>query len=401
MVAELTVEKLVYGGCGLARQEGLVVLVPYVLPGERIRVELEPRSSDYARGRLVEILESSPHRVAPPCPYFGRCGGCHYQHAAYSYQLELKRAILRETFQRIARLELPGEIRVISGPDLGYRNRVQLHIRAGRVGFHEAGSHRLCPVDQCVVCSPRLNEAIQALARMARQPRFPQFVRVLELFTNEDQTQVNVLETQADRRVARGFFEWCARLLPGALDGSLDYWVGSDVYRVSHRSFFQVNRFLLEPLLEVALGEASGQFALDLYAGVGLFSLPLARKFREVVAVESAASAVADLEFNAQRAGLPVKAVRSTVELFLEQQQQAPDFLVADPPRAGLGKAVVRQLLRLRVPRLSLVSCDPATLARDVGGLVQGGYEVREVSLVDLFPHTYHIETVCRLEWGS
>ncbi len=170
---------------------------------------------------------------------------------------------------------------------------------------------------------------------------------------------------------------------------------------MSHRSFFQVNRFLTDKLVDLALEGAEGEHAVDLYAGVGLFSLPLARRFRTVTAVESAASAVRDLEFNTARASLGVTASRATAEMFLEELERPPDFVLADPPRAGLGKHVVRHLLRLQPPRVTIVACDPATLARDIGPLAAAGYRLERVTLIDLFPQTYHIETVVHLRRAS
>ncbi len=226
-----------------------------------------------------------PNAPQPPCPYFGRCGGCHYQHATYEAQLARKLEVLREVFQRVGKQEAPGEIDVISASPWEYRNRAQFHVAGGEAGYLEAGSNRLCPVDRCPICSPAINQALATLRGMIRDNRFPRFVRSVELFTNESEVQLNVLE--ADRLVAKRFFEWCAEGMPGAAAGSLDYGAAGQLYRVSHRSFFQVNRFLIDSMVERALEGAEGETAVDLYAGVGLFSLPLARRFQSVTAVES------------------------------------------------------------------------------------------------------------------
>jgi 23S rRNA (uracil1939-C5)-methyltransferase len=254
-------------------------------------------------------------------------------------------------------------------------------------------------VDRCPVAAPALNEALAALRRMLPQPRFPRFLRSIELFTNGSEVQVNALDT-GGARLAKGFFEWLARHVPGANRPALEYAAAGDRFRVGHRSFFQTNRFLVDVMAEAAMAGLEGETALDLYAGVGLFSLPLARRFREVTAVESSAGAVADLRFNAERAGLPVRVVRGTAELFLESVERRPDLLFADPPRTGIGKGVVREALRLRPPEIVVVSCDPATAARDVALLLAGGYRLRDCALVDLFPQTFHIESVIRLSAG-
>jgi 23S rRNA (uracil1939-C5)-methyltransferase len=390
---EVTVEKLVYGGEGLARLNGRVVFTPFVLPGERILAQARQEKPGLVRAQAVEVLEAAPERVAAPCPYFARCGGCHYQHAPYEYQLEAKRAILVEELRRLGKIEPPGEIEIVSGEPWGYRNRAQLHVENGRLGYREARSHKLCAIDHCPIGSPKVNEAIRTLVSMQRDSRWPRFMRTLEIFTDEQQVQINVQET--DRPVARRFFDWCAELIPGVVTGALDY---EGRYRVSSNSFFQVNRFLADRLIATAIGDATGETALDLYAGVGLFSIPLARAFRQVTAVESGGGAVRDLQFNAERAGLAnVKSEQRTAEEFLATVGSKPDFVLLDPPRAGLGKLVVERLLALGAPRVTIVACDPATLARDLAALLGGGYAIERMTLVDLFPQTFHLETVVAL----
>jgi 23S rRNA (uracil1939-C5)-methyltransferase len=396
---EVMIEKLVYGGEGLGRIGGRVVLVPRVLPGEVVRVSAGRAQPGLLRAGLAEVVTASPRRIEPLCPYFGRCGGCHYQHADYALQTEQKVLILGDQLRRIAKIEPPGRIDVVSGEPWHYRNRAQFHVFNGRIGYLVAGSHRLCPVEECPLISPRLNEALGELRGMMRDRRWPRFIRSLELFSNQTEVQVNVLKTE--RPVARWFFDWCGANLPGAAAGSLDYRAAGDTFRVGHRSFFQVNRFLLDALVETALWEAAGETALDLYSGVGLFALPLARRFQKVVAVEFAASAANDLRFNAERAGVRLDARRCSVEDYLDNATESPDFVLADPPRAGLDRRNVRNLLRLRPRRLAIVACDPATLARDLAPLVAGGYRVRRMRVVDLFPQTYHLETVAALETGG
>ena len=394
---EIAVEKLVYGGGGLGRWDGRVVLTPFTLPGEQVRVALQQEKTDVAYGRLLSVLSPAPERVLPRCPYFTHCGGCHYQHASYEYELAQKEAILRETLRRVGRLQPPGRIEIVAGPEWEYRNRVQLHLERRRIGFMSAGSHDVCPVDCCSVSSPRLNAALAELSAMAHDRRFPPFLRSLELFTNETGVQLDV--RSSDRGVAKPFFDWCAERIPGATTAPVEYIAAGERFRVSRRSFFQVNRFLVERLVETAVGEARGDTALDLYAGVGLFTLPLARRFGEVSAVESEDSAVRDLEFNAARAGLGVRIHRAAAEAYLDQADDCPDLVLADPPRAGLGRHTVTGLLALRPRNLVIVSCDPATLARDLAALVGGGYSLERLTLVDLFPRTCHIETVAELEF--
>jgi 23S rRNA (uracil1939-C5)-methyltransferase len=389
------VEKLVYGGEGLGRLEGRAVLAPFVLPGERVRLRIVSEKPGLVRAGLLEVLAAAPERVAPPCPYFMRCGGCHYQHAPYEMQLALKRAILEDQLRRIGKIAPSAEIGVVAGEPWGYRNRVQLHIANGALGYREAQSRKLCAVERCPIGSPAINVAIATLREMLRDARWPRFLRGIELFTNETEMQLNVLETE--HPVARRFFDWCGERIAGLVSGALDYGAAGHVWRVSYGSFFQVNRFLIDRLVETALDGAEGQTALDLYAGVGLFSLALARRFASVTAVESGARTAGDLRFNAERAGLGLRVEQTDAEVWMEQLETAPDFVVLDPPRAGIGKRMVERLAQLRPPKLAIVSCDPATLARDLAGLTAAGYRIDRLTLVDLFPQTYHLEAVAHL----
>jgi 23S rRNA (uracil1939-C5)-methyltransferase len=390
---EVTIEKLVYGGEGLARPDGRVVLTPFVLPGERVRVHPEREKPGLVRARPVEILTAAPDREMPACPYFRRCGGCHYQHASYEAQLNAKRAILAEELWRQAKLKAPEPIKIVAGEPWGYRNRVQLHIENGQLGYREARSRKLCAITACPISSPRINALIPVVAKMLKDSRWPKFMRSIELFTDEQTVQLNVTET--DRPVARRFFEWCAEAIPDLVPGALDY---CGQFRVSGNSFFQVNRFLLDALVDTALDGAQGDAALDLYAGVGLFSLPLARRFGAVTAVESGAGAVYDLRWNAERAGITnLRAEQGTAETYLTSLDAAPDFVLLDPPRAGLGPEMAMQLGRVRPRRLAIVACDPVTLARDLAGLTAAGYSLEQLTLVDLFPQTFHMETVAHL----
>ena len=369
----LTIEKLVYGGEGLARLEGKVVLTPFVLPGEVVRAETERVKNDLWRGRLIEVLQPSASRVTPGCPYFQHCGGCQYQHMNYPFQLEQKSAILREVLQRVGKIEFQGEIALISGEPWQYRNRVQLHIEGGKVGYFAQGSRDLCAIDHCPIASPKLNETISKIDA-------PPANTALELFTNETDLQVNVLD-----RIPRQALSALATL---GVTTPIEY----NGFQVSRNSFFQVNRFLIDRLVECAIGGAKGEWAVDLYAGVGLFSVKLAERFDRVTAVESSSSGLRDLAHNFVQA-----AVNANVEDYLAGLDQTPGFILADPPRAGLGKVVVKQLARIRAPRLTIVSCDPATLARDLQGLMAENYRIEKITLVDLFPQTFHLETVVEL----
>jgi 23S rRNA (uracil1939-C5)-methyltransferase len=261
-------------------------------------------------------------------------------------------------------------------------------------------SRKLVPIDQCPIVSPKINEATATLNRLVRDRRWPGFLESLEVFTDERQVQWNALESS--QPVAKRFFEWLGEEVPGTVAGPLEYAVNEDRFQVSGTSFFQVNRFLLSRMAGLAIGESVGACGGDLFAGVGLFSLPLSRRFERVVAVEAGRSA-GDLRFNADRAGAAVEVAAEQAEVFLEKavnakaaRETAPDFVLADPPRAGLGVAAATRLAALRAPTLVLVACDPATLARDLVPLA-AVYDIERITMVDLFPQTFHLETIVRL----
>ncbi len=391
----LDVEKLVYGGEGLGRLDGQVVLAPFVLPGERVSVLPERVKTGLLRGKAPEILRAEAQRVEPRCEYFGTCGGCQYQHAAYGFQLAQKKLILRDTLQRLGGVVYENEIPMISAEPWSYRNRIQLHFAEGKSGFHIAGSHGLCPIDHCHISSPALVEVIARFSEAVKLPAWPKFLLSLEIFTNEKEIQLNIVDST--RPVAARFFDFCASLIPSLERAPIEYAVAGFRLRISRGSFFQVNRFLTDALVEEVLQDAAGERAVDLYAGVGLFSLPLARRFSRVDAVERGASAFRDLEANAAAHGMKVRAARMSAEDFLRSLAAAPELVVADPPRSGLGSEATAELLRIKPERLTLVSCDPATMARDLKKLV-AEYRIQRMSLIDLFPQTYHFETVVHLE---
>jgi 23S rRNA (uracil1939-C5)-methyltransferase len=392
---EVRVEKLVYGGEGLARLDGQVLLVPFVLPGERIAVAAEQVKSGLLRGTLLNVIEPAAQRVTPRCEYFANCGGCHYQHAQYELQLEQKKAILRETFQRLGGIVYEHEIPVLSADPWQYRNRIQLHFADRKMGFHQSGSRELCSINHCEISSPALNDAIAKLQAAVRQPQWPRFLRSLELFTNESQLQMTVLDS--GRPVAARFFEWCADFLDSLASAPIEYPAAGHMFRISRGSFFQVNRFLIDSLAGEVLNEGAGNYAVDLYAGAGFFSLPLSQRFARVDAIERGGPAFRDLECNAGRSSAVIRPLRASAEEFLKSLADAPDFILADPPRAGLGSEATAELLRVRAPKLTIVSCDPATLARDLRKLL-AVYRIARLTVVDLFPQTYHVEAVAHLE---
>jgi len=428
---QLTIEKLIYGGDGLARLPadehgpGKAVFLPFVLEGERIEALLLEQKRGFARGRAEAILQASPQRLEPRCPYFQRCGGCHYQHTSYEHQLEIKATILKETLRRVAKLELGASIRVHPSPPWNYRNRTRLKVRTApefALGYYKFGSHELLSVEQCPISSPLINRAIAAFWQMGREHRVPDGIQEIEFFVNGDDTQLlievycepltpstSVREWGGAARGALseiiGIVVFEARSSTGtaepkqiAVSGAkeLIYKTDGDSYRVSAGAFFQVNRYLINELVKIVCDGHSGENALDLYAGVGLFSAPLSQKFPQVIAVEASQTSYADLVHNSS---IKVKAVRATTADFLRSGtgKLRPDLVVLDPPRSGLGEGVVQSLAGLGAHRMTYISCDPATASRDLARLLSAGYRIEQVHLVDLFPQTYHLESVFHL----
>ena len=428
---QLAIEKLVYGGDGLARLpadphgRGKTAFVPFVLAGEHIEATLVEQKPGFARGRLEQLLEPSPHRREPPCQYFLRCGGCHYQHSDYAHQLEIKGDILRESLRRTAKLELACELKIHASPEWNYRNRTRLKVQTNpefALGYYKFRSHELLPVAQCPISSPLIDQSIAAVWRIGSSGQITSSLRELEFFADDDDgallleayclpgtSKSDALETAKRLRELLpqvhgvAAFEQTApsqaaepRKLAEWGETQLTYRTRSGSYRVSAGAFFQVNRFLLDEFAEAVCIGQNGQTALDLYAGVGFFSKVLAGSFAQVIAIEASQTSHADLKQNGAR---EVKAVLATTEQYLAQvsSELRPDLVVADPPRGGLGENVIQGLTRLNPGRMVYVSCDPATLARDLKMLIAAGYKIERADLFDLFPQTYHIESVFHL----
>jgi 23S rRNA (uracil1939-C5)-methyltransferase len=403
---ELHLTDMAHGGAALGRHEGKVVFVPYAIPGEEVLVELIEDKGRYAQGRLVEVLSPSAQRVSPPCPHFGShgCGGCHWQHIAYGAQLEFKQSIVQDQLKRIGRFESVSVKPVIGNLEPWcYRNHVQFTLdENGRLGFMAAESQQVVPIGECHVMHPLLDEVFGAL-----DLELPELKRLsLRCGVNTGQRMV-VFETFEDEP-----FELevdlpisCVLLLS---DGRTATLIGQEhiseilagqEYRISAGSFFQVNTPQAEELVRLVrdyLAPTGNEVLLDAYCGVGVFGLSLADQVGRVIGVEENPSAVADARFNA---GLADNAefVEGRVEEILPFLEAAIDLAVLDPSRQGCALEGLTALADLAPSKVVYVSCDPATLARDTRRLVQAGYQLVEVQPVDMFPQTYHIESVALL----
>ncbi len=422
---DVKIEKLVYGGDGLAHQDGATIFVPFVLPGETVSVVPIEKKKKFIRGLAESILIPSPERIAPGCPHFLACGGCNYQQMADETQLKYKVDILRETLLRLGKIDWTGPVAVHASPPWAYRNRAQWKVREQKqggppqIGYFHAASTALVPIEMCPILSPRLAEILDSFRTLLAASGLAPALREVEAFVDDRDNSALLTLTYAKfpkspsevERILRGKIPTLASLLIQDVSqtkmellgpGWLTYKVGDFAYRVSHLSFSQINRFLIGEMVKAVTELAgTGALAFDVFAGVGLFSLPLVRQFERVIAAEANPVAARDFKSNA---ALPENAVLGRLEIresdatdFLRRARQMPDCVVLDPPRAGLGADGAAALGKLGAKRIVYVSCDPATLARDLAILIAQNYEISVVSLFDLFPQTFHIETLVQL----
>jgi 23S rRNA (uracil1939-C5)-methyltransferase len=407
---DLHLTAMAHGGSALGRHEGRVLFVPYAIPGEKVRVEVVETHTRWARARLLEVLEPSPHRVDPPCPHFGpgQCGGCHFQHIAYEAQAEFKRQVVVDQLGRVGGLHDVRVQDIIAAEEpWSYRNHAQFSLTPeGRLGFLTADTHRVVPVGECLILDPLLDDLWATL-----NMEWPQLYR-LSLRCGSatgDLMAVFELDHYEDFDIEVDFPVSCVLLLADGeavvLMGNpflVEHVAGRD-YRVSAGSFFQVNTGGAEALVALVreyLALAGHETLVDLYCGVGLFGLALADSVGRMVGVEADPSAVADWRHNAQ--GMDhVELMEGKVQAVLPRLEGPVDLLLLDPPRSGAGERVIGEIARLGPRWAVYVSCDPATLARDARRLVDVGYQLRDVQPLDLFPQTFHIESVALFERDS
>ena len=402
-VLDVKIEKIVPNGYGLGFADGLTVFVSLAAAGDRLRVKINQQKGKTAFGEIVEIIEPSPERIEPPCPYFGRCGGCDFQQMNYEAQLRAKVEIVRDCLVRIGKLDYPHAIEIIGSPrPFGYRSRAQWHVetRARRIGYFRRHSHDVIDVETCPIVTEELQSTLTSLrASLDWQSFFSDRVEIEAASANG---QVSV---------------YSAELVEPTTE--ISFQLDENRYFYDAQSFFQGNLFLIDALVETALGGAEGRLALDLYCGVGLFTLPLARRFEKVLGVEASERAInaarknleharlESAEFYAEAVGEWLAGLQITdYESQTDPQSAIPnpksigavDFLLLDPPRAGTEKETIEQILKIRPAHISYVSCEPSTLARDLRLLCESLYEIESIIALDLFPQTHHVETVVHLK---
>ena len=436
---EVTIERILPGGLGLAHADGQTVMVALAAPGDRLRVRVERVKGSVAFASIEEIIEASPYRVEPPCPYFGRCGGCDFQQMNYEAQLAAKKEIIKDCLHRIAKIDAP-DCQIVAAPNQWhYRSRAQWQYdaEAKRLGYFEGGSRRVCDVAECAVLVPELQWVLEDLRASMAAELLAGDAHYFRAIAGDDTAVVAAGFERSHRTSSqhRHDLEDSVSSIEEEIEeeiGEVACTIAGEIYHLSAESFFQTNVELLPQLIEEAIGEQHGDTAVELYCGVGLFTVPLARRFKDVMAVEDDSDATEFAQQNLANAGLSnAEVIKSDVGEWLDLEcggiaqrrrrfgsdRQHPaksehqkeiqsavtagalqiDFLLLDPPRAGAESRVISGILKLKPKRICYVSCDPATLARDLSKIIAGGYSLDSILAFDMFPQTHHVETVVHL----
>ena len=380
----MKIEKVIPRGLGLAFAEKLTVLAPLAAPGDVVRVRLRDIKKRLAFADIVEVKQPGPQRITPPCRHFGTCGGCDFQQMDYAAQLEAKVGIIRDCLHRIAKIEYEGEIPMIASPEqFAYRSRARWHLdtKAKTFGYFRRDSNEVVDVAECPILTPAMQTTLENLRETVEWGMFWSERPEIEAVSDENGSVSTFSKGRPEKTE------------------EISVKAYGETYTYSAETFFQANRFLIDKLVETAIGDAEGAMAFDLYCGVGLFALPLARRFTKVIGVEESTVAIDFAKKNAKNAGIQnLDLSNRGVEQFLAANKTKNiDFVLIDPPRMGTEKRTTPMLAALKPARISYVSCEPSILARDLCTLLDSGYRINSITALDLFPQTHHVETVVRL----
>ena len=405
---ELLLTGMAFGGEAIGRDtDGRMIFVPFALPEELVRVELVDERKRWARAKLLEVLEPSPNRINPRCGHFGVCGGCHYQHIAYPDQLLLKTEILCDQLERIGGIEHPNILPAIPAPEPWYyRNRIRFSLtEGGGLGFVDQAGSQVFEIQECHLPSNRILEVVEAID----VPPSPTITST-EIREGDEDFRMVVFHSEGDPNIELTLDLPYSVVWHGprgnvvlAGDDYLEMKALDRAFRVSADSFFQVNNAALDELVRVVidtLNPLPNEIILDLYAGVGLFSAFIVGEVGQLIAVEESPSACRDFEHNLMEFDNPIL-YEAQVESALDAIAEQPDGIIVDPPRSGLSKMALDGILEKMPGRIVYVSCDPATLARDAKRLEMGRYHLESIRLVDMFPQTFHIESVSLWRRGT
>ena len=412
------IESMAFKGYGVSRIDGKVVFIPYSAIGDEVWVEIVEEKKNYAKGKWVEILAPSPWRVEPPCPYFGRCGGCQWQHINYAQQADLKKEILKDILMRLGGLKEVPPITAFPSPDpYDYRTRVQLKMKGEKLGYYQERSHQLVDIERCPIAHPLVNEIIPLLRKedpllspteeidIHVSPEEGKGVLTFRALKASQGWETSARQLLKSHPILKGITTLRERQITSLGKPYLSFTIPLNLtLQTSPGSFFQVNLKQNEKLIQEVLEFSRGQKnerALDLYSGVGNFALPLATVTQEVWGIEENALAVKDARSNARSNGIGNgEFICGKVEHVLKKwKKEKPDLIILDPPRTGC-KEALDQVAGLKPKRIVYVSCEPTVLARDLRLFSDRGYFLRELALIDMFPQTYHMEVVGLLKEG-
>jgi 23S rRNA (uracil1939-C5)-methyltransferase len=412
---EVKTERLAYGGEAVARHQGLAVFIQGAAPDETLRVRIIERKKSYARAVIEEIILPSSARREPPCKYFGECGGCQLQHINYETQLAAKVGFIRDALKRTGQIDWTDEIKIHSSKEFNYRLRAGIKIgqdfagsektnqlnsnhRNLRIGFYQAHSHQVCDIEHCEILLPELNETLKTL-----RAKFFDNSEKIDNKINEIEIAAGQIPSSEFQTSEKRFKVSTSPAIAGFPSNDVQREIAGATYRFSPMSFFQVNALLLDEFVKEAVGTEKGDFAIDLYAGVGLFTIQLARNFKTVVGVESNARTVAYARQNIstnqiENVTFACNDTNTWLKNFLHQSAtQTPDLILLDPPRSGAAD-IIDSIAKLQPRRIHYVSCDPVTLARDLKTLANSHYEIERIVAFDMFPQTYHVESIAFLK---
>ena len=409
------ISSMAFKGYGVARIDGKVTFVPYTMAGDEVWIDITEEKKRYSTARLSEIIKPSPWRVNPPCPYFGSCGGCQWQHIDYSAQGKLKEEILRDLLKRLGKLKEIPSIKVFPSPKpYDYRIRIQLKVNGRAMGYYREGSHQIVDIDHCPISHPLAN---RILRKLREESAVLQLMKEIEINVSpqegagmivfhphscdcriEPLTKKLLQGGQILRGIAiagRGKIN----LFGDPMDFTIPSYQGRSLkLRISPGSFSQVNLEQNQTLIQMVLqfsGVNKEERGLDLYAGVGNLTLPLAMGAKEILGIEENRMALKDAQFNSERNGIQnCHFIQGRVErVLLDWERERPHLIVLDPPRAGC-KTILDRVVRLEPEKIIYVSCEPTTLARDLRLFSERGYLLQKLGLIDMFPQTYHMEAV-------
>jgi len=417
------IESTAFKGYGVARINGKVVFVPYTVAGDEAWIEIVEEKKKYSMGRLIQIIEPSHWRTNPPCPYFGTCGGCQWQHINDSVQGELKKKILEDLLERLGRVREVPPITIFPSPQsYGYRARTQLKVEGKALGYYQEKSHRIVDIQECLIAHPLINQMLSLVRK--KMPSSPQIdeveinispdegrgILILHCLSLDRGLEIGLREFFQNHTIFKGIAIARKESLTSLGDLYLNFTIPWNQgvekrdlkYRVSPRSFSQINLEQNQILIQTVLqfSEVNKEDSvLDLYTGVGNLTLPLALRAKEVLGIEENRMAIDDALFNAEKNGIGnCDFIQGKVEkFFLGWKRKAPDLIVLDPPRTG-AKTILDQLVRLKPKKIIYISCEPTTFARDLHLFSERGYVLRKLGLIDMFPQTYHLEVIGLLQ---